>query len=174
MAPGLPYRFRQFLGNLISTFLPLDLTPAQDLLPAPLFDLFVEMDKADQAHSLRVFNALKNEGEDDDDLLAAALLHDVGKAQHRPVLWQRVLAVLAEPLVKDQLSSFADQPARGWRKAFVIAAAHPHWGAEMVGQAGSSERLIRLIRYHQAQELNGLPSDEVYLVRRLQSFDNQN
>lgn len=174
MSRGLPYRFRQFVRNLSSHFEAIELKAAQDFLPPALFDLFLRMDKADQAHSLQVFNALQDEGEQHTDLLAAALLHDVGKAYQRPALWQRVLAVLGEPILKNRLPTMANQPARGWRKAFIIAAAHPRWGADLVLEAGGSDRLVRLIRYHQEQALNGLPSDEVYLVRRLQLFDSQN
>jgi hypothetical protein len=173
MAPGLPYRIQQFVGNLSSRIQPLNLTSAQSFLPVSLFALFLKMEKADQAHSLRVFNALRHDGETDPDLLAAALLHDVGKAHVRPALWQRVLAALGEPLLKNRMTTLSNQPARGWRKAFIIAAAHPHWGAKMVAEAGGSDRLCRLIHYHQAQDLNGLPYDEVYLVRRLQTFDNR-
>jgi hypothetical protein len=173
MPQVLPYRILQFFDNLISRILPIDLSLARDFLPRPLFELFLQMDRADQAHSLRVFKALRLEGEEHEDLLAAALLHDVGKAIIRPALWQRVLVVLAAPVVKDRLQDMSGLPARGWRKGFVIAAAHPRWGAELVGQAGGSKRLVLLIRYHQSNDLNDLPADEVYLVRRLQNVDSR-
>ena len=167
---GFAYRARQFFQNLSARPQPADLQAAQAFLTPPLFDLFCQMDTADQAHSLKVFNSLKNDGEVDEDLLAAALLHDIGKAKIQPAIWERVLAVLAEPYIGDR---WKDLPARGWRKAFVIAAAHPKWGADMVRQAGGSRRLEQLIRYHQTKTLNDLGSDEVYLLRRLQNADSR-
>lgn len=170
---GIAYRARQFFQNLSARPQPADLVAAQTYLAPALYAIFCQMDPADQAHSLKVFNSLQAEGEEDPDLLAAALLHDVGKASMRPSLWERVLAVLAAPFIGQRWKSWADQPARGWRKAFIIAAAHPDRGADMVRQAGGSKRLEGLIRYHQSKTLNGLGSDEVYLLRRLQNADSR-
>jgi hypothetical protein len=170
---GFVYRARQFFHNLSAHPQPSDLRTAQAFLTPPLYALFCELDSADQAHSLKVFKTLQNEGEEDKDLLSAALLHDIGKAHVKPTLWERILAVLAGPFIGKRWESWADDNARGWRKAFVIAAAHPDWGADMVLQAGGSQRLGRLIRYHQRKTLNGLTPDEVYLVRRLQNADSR-
>jgi hypothetical protein len=170
---GFVYRARQFFHNLSARPQPADLRTAQEFLAPALYDLFCQMVPADQAHSLQVFNALRQDGAVEPDLLRAALLHDVGKAHIRPALWQRVVAVLGQPLLAEGLETIANQPPRGWRKAFVIAAAHPEWGAELVHEAGGSDRLVRLVRYHQSQTLNGLPAEEVYLVRRLQTYDSR-
>src|SRR6266566_5005748 len=56
-------------------------------LPAPALLLFQTMSAADQRHSLRVCRGLLARGCEDKDLLAAALLHDVGKAQGRVPFW---------------------------------------------------------------------------------------
>lgn len=170
---GLTYRAGQFFRNLLARPQVEDLNEARAYLSPELFVLFTRMHPADQAHSLRVFRALQAAGEQDQDLLAAGLLHDVGKAQARPALWQRVVAVLAGPFLRGRLERMATLTPRGWQAAFVIAAAHPQWGADMVSQAGGSKQLVHLIRHHQSQALNGLPPTEVYLVRRLQQIDNR-
>jgi hypothetical protein len=170
---GFVYRARQFFHNLSARPQPADLRTAQAFLTPPLYALFCQMDSADQAHSLEVFKTLQNEGEENEDLLSAALLHDIGKANVQPALWERVVAVLAGPFMGKRWESWADGTARGWRKALVIAAAHPDWGADRVRQAGGSQCLERLIRYHQRKTLNELPPDEVYLVRRLQDADSR-
>ncbi len=56
-------------------------------LPASALPLFQTMSAADQRHSLRVCQGLLARGCVDKDLLAAALLHDVGKAQGRVPFW---------------------------------------------------------------------------------------
>jgi hypothetical protein len=62
-----------------------------------------------------------------------------------------------------------------WRKAFVVAAQHPKWGAEMAAAAGTLPLAVALIRRHQdkpntieQQEIN---SREKLLLRILQSVD---
>src|SRR4030043_432450 len=65
-----------------------NLTPTQQRL-------FWAMMVEDQRHSLDVFYTLQRRGCQDQDLLLAALLHDVGKGDVR--LWQRGLYVLPPP-----------------------------------------------------------------------------
>jgi putative nucleotidyltransferase with HDIG domain len=109
-------------------------------------------------------------GEQDADLLAAALLHDVGKSSSRLHIWERAAAVLASWLIPDQARRWSNGPASGWRRPFVIGRHHPHWGAELVEQAGGSQRLIELIRQHQDREAAACDP----LLRRLQAADGKN
>jgi hypothetical protein len=65
-------------------------------LPFSALPLFQSMSLADQRHALRVFQGLKAHGCTEDDMLAAALLHDVGKAEGRVPFWTRPAIVLAK------------------------------------------------------------------------------
>jgi len=56
------------------------------------------MSIADQRHSLRVCLGLRTRGCVEDDMLAAALLHDVGKAQDARLSGTRPAIVLAKRL----------------------------------------------------------------------------
>src|SRR5256885_16489165 len=67
-------------------------------LPAAALALFKTMSPADQRHSLRVCRGLQAHGCRDRDLLAAALLHDVGKAGGRVPFWGRPAIVLGKKL----------------------------------------------------------------------------
>src|SRR2546421_12516754 len=65
-------------------------------LPATALPLFNSMSAADQRHSLSVCQGLLERGCTDPDLLAAALLHDVGKAEGRVPFWTRPVIVLGK------------------------------------------------------------------------------
>ena len=65
-------------------------------LPASALSLFNTMSNADQQHSLRVWRGLQAQGCIEQDMLTAALLHDVGKAQRRVPFWTRPVIVLGK------------------------------------------------------------------------------
>lgn len=65
-------------------------------LPPSALPLFQTMSAADQRHSLRVCQGLQARGCMDKDMLAAALLHDVGKARGRVPFWTRPVIVLGK------------------------------------------------------------------------------
>jgi hypothetical protein len=74
------------------------------------------------------------------------LLHDVGKMQAPLRLWEKVLVVLAGWFVGER---WRQSPPRGLKRAFVVAAQHPDWGAHLVARAGGSDQLVALIQRHQ-------------------------
>src|SRR5689334_16826887 len=63
-------------------------------LPDAARSLFASMSPADQRHSWRVYQGLRARGCADQDMLTAALLHDVGKAAGRVPFWTRPAIVL--------------------------------------------------------------------------------
>ncbi|HEY42951.1 MAG TPA: HD domain-containing protein [Anaerolineae bacterium] len=121
------------------------------------------MSAADQVHGVSVLRSLLARGEGDPDLLAAALLHDVGKSQARLQLWERILIVLASWLFPSRVRRWGENEHTGWQRPFVIAVRHPFWGAEMIRQAGGSQELIALVLRHQ----ENLPADSAREIDRL-------
>lgn len=120
-------------------------------LPASALPLFNSMSAADQRHSLRVCQGLQARGCTDPDLLAAALLHDVGKAQGRVPFWTRPAIVLGKLCAPRLLSRLATYPRAGlsrWRRSLGYAWWHAEIGAEMAAKAGLSERVALYIRTH--------------------------
>src|SRR2546421_10155934 len=79
-------------------------------LPAAALTLFKTMSPADQRHSLRVCRGLQARGSTDKDMLAAALLHDVGKAQGRVPFWSRPAIVLGKKLAPGLLKRLVVYP----------------------------------------------------------------
>src|SRR5262249_17388537 len=73
--------------------------------------LFETMSNADQQHSLRVCRGLQARGCTERDLLAAALLHDVGKAEGRVPFWTRPVIVLGKHLAPRLLERLALHPS---------------------------------------------------------------
>jgi hypothetical protein len=143
------YRIGQFWEALTAFPAPEELARARQVLSPPLMELFLGLRMEDQAHSLKVFQRLCELGYLDADLLAAALLHDVGKSRYRLHLWERILIVLGKAFFPSKVKSWGQSQPRGWRRPFVIAEQHPHWGAEMAIQAGASSFTASLIRRHQ-------------------------
>ncbi|HEX6554715.1 MAG TPA: HD domain-containing protein [Ktedonobacteraceae bacterium] len=156
------------------------------LLPtAAALSLFRTMSPADQQHSLRVCRKLLARGCKDKDMLAAALLHDVGKAQGRVPFWTRPAIVLGKKLAPQLLTRLVIYPEKGneeplegdgrpgrdarparpniphWRLSLCYAWYHADIGADLASAAGLSERAVLYIRTHHQP---GGPAAELHEV----------
>lgn len=137
-------------------------------------ELFEMLPDVEQQHAYRVMNTIQQEGGAERDLLAAALLHDVGKVRVSLTLIERSIAVIVTSFMPGFARSIADGKASVLRRAFVVQARHPEWGAEMAEFAGSSPRTVELIRKHQ-EALDSVLDDGIYgQLRILQLADNMN
>jgi len=143
------YRLRQLWEVLHARPTASDLALAQGVLAPPLMALFLRLQPSEQTHSLRILCQLFKQGENHPDLLAAALLHDVGKSRYPLHGWERVMIVLGKAVLPKQTRRWGQGQPRGWPRAFVIAEQHPVWGAEMARGAGASPLTVSLIRHHQ-------------------------
>jgi hypothetical protein len=139
--------------------------------------LFLRMAPNDQRHSLEVYATLCQAGDDNPDLLKAALLHDVGKAAGHIMLWQRVLIVLLQRWAPNILAWFArgsyDDRLPWWRRGFVINRRHPDVGARWAAEAGCSRTTVALIQRHQESTEN-IKRNQDRLLERLQWADGAN
>ena len=145
------YRSRQFFGSVRPHINESLLEQAFALLNDSQRHLFSSMTARDQQHCLDVYNALREQGHDDGDLLVAALLHDAGKGKIE--LWHRVAFVLLEATSPKLLDRFARPgDSKNWREALYRCRNHPELGAELAREASSSERVSSLISEHGADE----------------------
>jgi len=151
------YRLTQVCQQLgfAATLSPQDIAEVKRWLPVSTLPLFLSMSHADQQHSLRVCRGLQKRGCVENDLLAAALLHDVGKAQGRVPFWTRPVIVLGKLFIPALLarliappSAFGKQRIPRWRRALSYAWWHADVGADLAADAGLSEQTVLYIRTH--------------------------
>jgi len=105
-------------------------------------------------------------------LLAAALLHDVGKTPPqggRLRLWHRVAVVLMRAFWPGLLERIARNQPGSWRQPFYVQGHHAEIGAELARQAGCSSITVALIRRHE-----GLQRQADELLAALQAADGLN
>ena len=144
------YRARQFFGALGARLDSTDREVVASSLSEEQRRLFYAMTMRDRRHCLDVYHALRRQGCGDDELLLAALLHDVGKGPVR--LWHRVAYVL----LKAASSRLADRVARAdgqsWRGAMASLRHHAVEGAALVEEAGAPAAVVDLVRRHEASE----------------------
>jgi putative nucleotidyltransferase with HDIG domain len=121
-------------------------------LPSAAVSLFQTMPRYDQQHALDVLGTLQEMGHEDRDLLAAALLHDVGKtAGQRGALqlWHRPAVVLMRALWPGLLDHLGQDCEGNWRRPFFVQKHHAEIGAELARRAGCSPRTVELIHFHE-------------------------
>lgn len=145
---------RQQLG-FVAPLTANDYAEVERWLPESALPLFRTMSAADQQHSLRVCRGLLACGCQEEHLLAAALLHDVGKAEGRVPFWTRPVIVLGKALAPGWLKrSMLDlerlEQGDGaiWQRALSYAWWHAEVGAKLAAEAGLSEQATLYIRTH--------------------------
>lgn len=149
------YRLGQVCQQLgfVSPLSAAELQEVEERLSPAALRLFVSMSPADQRHSLRVCRALQTLGWREEDILTAALLHDVGKAAGRVPFWTRPAIVLGKRCAPHLLTRLAVYPIRQpglprWRRALSYAWWHAEVGSDLVAEVGLSARVAHYIRMH--------------------------
>lgn len=167
-------RMRQGVRALLSWARPVDYEAAAAILSPPLLALFARMRRSEQQHSINVLRTLQARGYSDPALIAAALLHDVGKTRAAYHLWDRVLVVLVKAALPNLARRWGQGHPVGWRRPFAINLQHPQWSADMARAAGADPLVVTLIANHQ-QHLDHAPQSEMErLLAALQAADDAN
>ena len=118
------------------------------VLAPPALNLFESLPTQDQRHGFDVALALLHRGHRDTDLLAAALLHDAGKAGAGLTVFHRTAVVLLQAGRPGWLEDLDEAAQKGWRRSFWVHQRHAEIGAELAREAGCSDLTIWLICNH--------------------------
>ncbi len=147
LATRAAYRIRQFFASLGASLSPQERQIVAARLSQEQQRLFYAMTARDQRHCLDVFYVLEGRGCQDEEVLLAALLHDVGKGPIR--LWHRVAYVLLRAIWPRLVARLAQPDGRGWWRAVASLENHAARGAALAEAAGTPAAVVELIRHHQ-------------------------
>lgn len=121
----------------------------EQALTAPELDLWKRMSGPDRRHSVgvarRVERSLGNEASD--EVLAAALLHDVGKIQSGLRTYGRVIATLSAAVAGRDTAALWVK-SRGFVRRVGLYLEHPRLGADLIEIAGGRATAVTWAREH--------------------------
>lgn len=126
----------------------------EQLLPGEL-GLWQQMSRADRRHAAGVARRVEVAlGADATrPVLAAALLHDVGKIEARFGPYRRAIATLSGMAVRhDPATISAWTATRGFTRRVGLYLEHPDLGADLLAMAGSDPLTVAWAREHQLGE----------------------
>ena len=146
----IPYRVKQVWHFLYRHPNQQDLAWMQTYLTPAQQNLFLAQQVGDQAHAITVARTLATLGYDNERLLIAALLHDVGKAPGVSIPY-RTAMVLIKKIVPSWLDTLPPHTT-GWLAPLARAYHHPEIGANLAQQATCHPDTVALIRHHQEHE----------------------
>lgn len=142
-----PYRVRQFSNVFRGGLTQEEQRVVRQFLTPEQAELFWRMQPLAQRHHIDVALDLLHGGRANPDLIAASLLHDVGKG-HLTV-WPRVAIVLvkaASPALFERLARRGGPPPLSWLQTHRN---HAETGAELLARLGATPRMVELVRRHE-------------------------
>lgn len=144
------YRVEQFQRQAQARVKPEEYRLVEGALPPAQARMFREMPLASQRHCLNVYYALRQAGEDDEEWLRAALLHDVGKRGVR--LYHRVANVLLRALAPRLWRCWATPGPGPLRHGLYALRYHGELGAQDLVSREASPGMVQIVRRHQGED----------------------
>jgi hypothetical protein len=173
MVHAICYRVAQFFRALTARVSKEEVEQAIHILTPESQALFRRQAIQDQRHALAVYTALQQGGHTDPHVLAAALLHDVGKSAARLSPAHRAIVVLLGRFAPRLLARLSQGGPSWWNRPLIAHAQHPDIGACWAQEAGCSALTVALIRRHEEEPTNS-PNEEDWFLAVLQAADSTN
>ena len=167
------YRVTQFFRALAARVSEEEVEQATRLLTPEARALFRRQVVQDQRHALAVYRTLQQAGHTDPRLLAAALLHDVGKAAGRLPSCYRAAIVLMGRFAPGLLVRLSQGGSNPLNRPFIVYARHSEQGARWAQEAGCSPLTVALIRRHEERPTHDQSEEDRFLAI-LQAADSAN
>jgi hypothetical protein len=169
--PRPAYRLQQFMLAFHPPAQAVETAQVSPYLAPAQLALFRHLQRSEQWHACLVLNKLLDQGESDRDLLAAALLHDLGKIHYPLHTWERVLIVLMKRSFPRLVQRWGQASPQGLVKPFAVACQHAKWGADLAEKAGASALTVELVRRHEEELPDEGNSAQDRLLRLLKQVD---
>lgn len=138
------YRVHQFLRGFRTTLAPDEIALVRAHLTGAEQALFTAMEPRDRRHSVDLMHRLGAGASA--ELLAAALLHDVGKG--RLCVWDRVAFVLLGALGRGVRERLEAQRGGHFSRALWRLEHHARLGAALLEGIGTHPRVVSLVARH--------------------------
>ncbi|SDK07905.1 HD domain-containing protein [Natronincola ferrireducens] len=145
------YRGKQFFQGLTAKIHERDLDFIEIYLSPEEKELFSQLRKSEQRHSLNVAYGCQEKVPHDRELIQAALLHDIGKIGSNLTLMNKSFVVLAQALKLPHqvLPSFL-------KKAMYFKNYHAELGYRLLNNLPLSEKVLFLVRNHHKKNDNSI------------------
>jgi hypothetical protein len=142
---------KRFFGSLVPRGpKPADEAWAESQLVPGELELWERMPRVDRRHAAGVARRVAAVvGEDERPVLAAALLHDVGKLDADLGVYGRVIATVSGAVVRHDPETISDWTrTRGFTRRVGLYLQHPRLGGDMLAMAGSDPLTVAWAREH--------------------------
>ena len=153
-------RIRQYLKAIRSRVSEQDYRFLLKILNEKEMEYFNRLPEFEKRHALDTcYYIIEKYGIEDEDLIKAALFHDIGKTKASLTLHKKVIAVILGwfPFIAIHLKKYV------W--FLKVYYDHPRYGGDICREIGCNERMIYLVEHHHDKDV----SDEE--LKKLQEAD---